>query len=142
MQVVTVTVRALATHDLSPGSNLLRAVGKEILVAGVNAACFALIMGGIASGLVPRLAPRPRAGRRHDLQHDVGGLAGTLIPLAVNHLGWDPAVSAGPSSRPRPTCFGFFSFLGWRRYSSCRGGWVQRENSNSRVIIYLTKPME
>jgi magnesium transporter len=40
------------------------------------------------------------------------GLAGTLIPLAVNHLGWDPAVSAGPFLTTTTDVLGFFSFLG------------------------------
>src|SRR5262249_10907853 len=42
MQVVTVTVRAIATHDLTPGSNLWRTIVKELLVAAMNAALFAL----------------------------------------------------------------------------------------------------
>ena len=43
-------VRALATRDLQPrGSNVWRVVGKEIVVAAINAAVFALIMGTVAS---------------------------------------------------------------------------------------------
>ena len=48
MQVVTVTVRALATRDLSPGSNIARAVGKEVMVNAMNAVIFAIIMGVVA----------------------------------------------------------------------------------------------
>jgi magnesium transporter len=112
MQVVTVTVRALATHDLSPGSNLLRAVGKEILVAGVNAAAFALIMGGIASAWFHDWHLGVVLGAAMIFNMMWAGLAGTLIPLAVNHLGWDPAVSAGPFLTTTTDVLGFFSFLG------------------------------
>jgi magnesium transporter len=112
MQVVTVTVRALATHDLSPGSNLLRAIGKEVLVAGVNAACFALIMGGIASAWFHDWHLGVVLGAAMIFNMMWAGLAGTLIPLAVNHLGWDPAVSAGPFLTTTTDVLGFFSFLG------------------------------
>ena len=137
MQVVTVTVRALATHDLSPGSNLLRAVGKEILVAGVNAACFALDHGRHRLGLVPRLASGRRAGRRHDLQHDVGGAGRHADPARRQPPRLGPGRQRrAPSSRPRPTCSASSRSSGWRRYSSFRSGGVQHENSKFKAIVF------
>jgi magnesium transporter len=112
MQVVTVTVRALATRDLSPGSNLLRAVGKEALVAIVNAAAFAAIMGGIAGLWFGDWHLGAVLAAAMIFNMIWAGLAGTLIPLALDHLGMDPAVSAGPFLTTTTDVLGFFSFLG------------------------------
>src|SRR5204863_6613444 len=48
MQVVTVTVRALATRELG-GTNMSRAIWKEILVGCINGIVFGGIMGSIAA---------------------------------------------------------------------------------------------
>jgi magnesium transporter len=40
------------------------------------------------------------------------GLAGTLIPLTLDRLGMDPAVSAGPFLTTTTDVLGFLSFLG------------------------------
>jgi magnesium transporter len=112
MQVVTVTVRALATRDLNPGSNLLRAVGKEALVAIVNAAAFAAIMGGIAGVWFGDWHLGAVLAAAMIFNMIWAGLAGTLIPLALDHLGMDPAVSAGPFLTTTTDVLGFFSFLG------------------------------
>jgi magnesium transporter len=112
MQVVTVTVRAIATRDLTPGSNLVRTIGKELMVAAMNASLFALIMGSIAAlwfhdwplGLV--------LGAAMIFNMMWAGLAGTLIPLTLARLGMDPAISAGPFLTTTTDVLGFFSFLG------------------------------
>jgi magnesium transporter len=112
MQVVTVTVRAIATRDLTPGSNLVRTITKELMVAAMNASLFALIMGGIAAlwfhdgplGLV--------LGAAMIFNMMWAGLAGTLIPLTLARLGMDPAISAGPFLTTTTDVLGFFSFLG------------------------------
>src|SRR5215510_12684063 len=48
MQVVTVTVRALATHDLT-AANALRVVAKELAVGGINGVVFAALLGTLAA---------------------------------------------------------------------------------------------
>ena len=40
------------------------------------------------------------------------GFAGTLIPLAMDRLGFDPAIGAGPFLTTTTDVLGFFSFLG------------------------------
>ncbi|HEV8388977.1 MAG TPA: magnesium transporter, partial [Dongiaceae bacterium] len=40
------------------------------------------------------------------------GMAGTLIPLAMDRLGLDPAIGAGPFLTTTTDVLGFFSFLG------------------------------
>jgi magnesium transporter len=49
VQVITVTVRALATRDITPTSNVWRIIGKEMLVGLMNALVFAAILGSIAA---------------------------------------------------------------------------------------------
>ncbi|MGH6958981.1 MAG: magnesium transporter, partial [Dongiaceae bacterium] len=112
MQVVTVTVRALATRDLTPGSNLLRTVGKELIVAGMNAGLFALIMGGIAAAWFHDWHLGFVLGAAMVFNMLWAGLAGTVIPLTLHRLGMDPAVSAGPFLTTTTDVLGFFSFLG------------------------------
>jgi magnesium transporter len=112
MQAVTVTVRALATRDLTPGSNIARAVGKELLVNAGNALVFAAVMGLVAGlwfenrdlGLVLAAAMI--------FNMAWAGLAGTVIPILLHRMELDPAVSAGPFLTTTTDVLGFFSFLG------------------------------
>lgn len=112
MQVVTVTVRALATRDLNPRGNVWRAVLKEMAVAAMNAPVFALIMGTIAALWFHSLALGAVLGAAMIFNMLWAGLAGTLIPLTLNRLGMDPAISAGPFLTTTTDVLGFFSFLG------------------------------
>jgi magnesium transporter len=112
VQVITVTVRALATKDITPSSNVLRIIGKELLVGLINACVFAVILGTIGAiwfgyfqlGLV-------LAGAMI-FNMVWAGFAGTMIPLIMDRLGFDPATGAGPFLTTTTDCIGFFSFLG------------------------------
>ncbi len=112
MQVVTVTVRAIATRDLAPGSNLARTIAKELMVAAMNASLFALIMGGIASLWFHDWALGLVLGAAMIFNMMWAGLAGTIIPLTLARFGMDPAISAGPFLTTTTDVLGFFSFLG------------------------------
>ncbi len=112
MQVVTVTVRALATRDLNPSSNVWRPVLKEMMVAAMNASVFALIMGTIAALWFHNLGLGAVLGAAMIFNMLWAGLAGTLIPLTLSRLGMDPAISAGPFLTTTTDVLGFFSFLG------------------------------
>jgi len=112
MQVVTVTVRALATRDLTPGANMWRTVGKELLVAAMNATAFAVIMGGVAAVWFHNIALGLVLAAAMIFNMMWAGLAGTLIPLGLARLGMDPAISAGPFLTTTTDVLGFFSFLG------------------------------
>ncbi len=110
-QSLTTTVRALAMRELT-WSNTLRAVGKEIAVAGLNGCVFALFSGGMVwwwygdPGLAGILALAML------LTLPVGSLVGTLAPLALLRLGVDPAVASGTFVAMAADVVGFFSFLG------------------------------
>lgn len=112
MQVVTVTVRALATRDLTPSNNVWRAVLKEVLIAAMNATVFAAIMGTIAAVWFSSPALGLVLGASMICNMLWAGLAGTLIPLTLSRLGMDPAISAGPFLTTTTDVLGFFSFLG------------------------------
>jgi magnesium transporter len=110
-QTMTVTVRALATRDLS-SANAWRIVRREILVGILNGAAFAVIIGVIAAtwfhvtdlGLVIGLAMVTVLA--------AAALGGILIPLLLTRLGVDPAVSSGPFVTTVTDVVGFLAFLG------------------------------
>lgn len=111
MQVVTVTVRALATRELSP-RNFMRLIGKEMGVGVINGVVFGLILGVLATlwfgnpmlGMVLTSAML--------LNMIWAGFAGTLIPITIERLGADPALAAGPLLTTTTDVLGFLAFLG------------------------------
>jgi len=110
-QTMTVTVRALATRELS-SSNALRIIRREMLVGLFNGIVFATILGFVAAfwfnvtdlGLVIALAMVTVL--------SAAAIGGILIPLLLTRLGVDPAVSSGPFVTTVTDVVGFLSFLG------------------------------
>jgi magnesium transporter len=110
-QTMTVAVRALATRQLSRG-NAGRVIRREVMVGAMNGLAFAVIMGVIAAiwfqvtdlGLVIGLAAVSVL--------TAAALGGILIPLLLERIGVDPAVSSGPFVTTITDVVGFFSFLG------------------------------
>ena len=112
VQVITVTVRALATREITPQSNLLRIVGKELVVGFLNALVFAAILGVVASVWFGHVELGFVLAGAMIFNMIWAGFAGTLIPLAMDRLGFDPAIGAGPFLTTTTDVLGFFSFLG------------------------------
>jgi len=110
-QTLTVAVRAIATHDLTP-SNAMRIVLRETLVGLVNGLVFAVIIGIVGVlwfgdpmlGLVLGLAMVANL--------LVAGMAGILVPITLDKLGADPALASGAFVTTVTDIVGFFSFLG------------------------------
>jgi magnesium transporter len=111
LQAMTVTVRALATRELT-AANALRVVGKETMVGFLNGAAFALLVGAIAAVWfdAPLIGAVIAAAMVTNML--IAGLAGTLIPLTLQRLGADPAVAATVFLTTVTDVFGFFAFLG------------------------------
>ncbi|MBL3702056.1 magnesium transporter [Sulfitobacter sp. BDSS02] len=111
-QSMTVAVRALATRDLT-GSNVWRVIRREVLVGVVNGTAFALTMGII--GLIwfgsVRLAIVIAAAMVINLV--MAGLAGTVIPIALEKFKVDPALASGTFVTTVTDVVGFFAFLGF-----------------------------
>lgn len=110
-QTLAVVVRAIATRELT-AANTWRTVFKEFLVGSINGLLFGLIMavgitlwyqdlrlGGImAAAMLVNLA--------------AAGLSGTLIPLALDRAGFDPAHSATVFLTTVTDVVGFAALLG------------------------------
>ncbi|MCH2163971.1 MAG: magnesium transporter [Marinovum sp.] len=110
-QSLTVAVRAMATKDLT-ASNLMRVIWREVAVGLINGVVFAVVMGIVGViwfgspglGLVIAVAMV--------INLVVAGLAGTVIPVALEKVGIDPALASGAFVTTVTDVVGFFAFLG------------------------------
>lgn len=110
-QTMTVAVRALATHDLTP-VNALRVVWRETAVGLVNGLMFALIMGAVAivwfgSGQLGMVI-----GAAMIVNLAAAALSGVMVPILLDRIGFDPAVSSGVFVTTVTDVVGFLAFLG------------------------------
>jgi magnesium transporter len=112
VQVITVTVRALATKEITPNSNVWRIIGKELLVGFMNACVFAAILGTLGGLWFGHIELGFILAGAMIFNMVWAGFAGTVIPLVMDRLGFDPATGAGPFLTTTTDCLGFFSFLG------------------------------
>ncbi len=110
-QTMTVAVRALATRDLGRG-NMFRVIVRETSVGLINGVAFGIIMGLVALAWfgVGKLGIVIATAMVFNLL--AAALAGILIPLALEHYGYDPAVSSGVFVTTVTDVIGFFAFLG------------------------------
>jgi magnesium transporter len=110
-QTMTVAVRALATHDLTP-INAARVVWRETAVGVLNGLLFSVIMAAVAVlwfgsgplGLV--------IGTAMVINLVAAALSGVMVPIVLDRLGLDPAVSSGVFVTTVTDVVGFFAFLG------------------------------
>ena len=110
-QTMTVTVRALATRDLT-AQNALRVVMREVSVGAVNGVIFGCAMALVAALWfgVPMLAlviALAMLGTQI-----AAALGGIVIPMALDRIGIDPALASGPFVTTVTDVVGFFAFLG------------------------------
>lgn len=110
-QTLTVTVRALATKELTR-TNAARVIGKEVLVGVLNGALFAVITGAVAWVWFGGVTLGVVIGAAMVVNLAVAGLAGATIPLLLARLGVDPAVGSGVFLTTVTDVVGFFAFLG------------------------------
>lgn len=110
-QTMTVSVRALATRELNP-ANIARVVTREAVVGLINGLTFAVFLSLLAVywfgagqlGVVIAMAII--------INMLAAALAGIFIPLALDRLGFDPAVASTVFVTTVTDVVGFFSFLG------------------------------
>jgi len=110
-QTLAVVVRALATNQLTE-SNTIRMILREFRIAAANGAMLGvligcgtlLIFGNPGLALVIALAMV--------INNLVAGLAGVLVPVTLDRLDVDPAVSSAVFVTTMTDVMGFFSFLG------------------------------
>ena len=109
-QTMTVTVRALATKDLDI-YNAGRVIRREVLVGLLNGSIVALII-GVVAGLWFR---NPDLGyviaTAMVINMLAAALGGILIPLLLDRLGADPAISSSIFTTMITDVIGFLAFL-------------------------------
>ncbi len=110
-QTLTVTVRALATKELT-STNAMRVVGKELVVGIINGLLFAVLTGGVAWAWFGNPMLGGVIAMAMVVNMIVAGLAGTTIPLALDRFGADPAVASSVFLTTLTDVVGFFAFLG------------------------------
>jgi magnesium transporter len=110
-QTMTVAVRALATRELN-ARNMARFASREVAVGLLNGASFALIVGIVSYlwfgtamlGVVIALALV--------INLMAAAVAGVVIPIALDRLDYDPAVSSTVLVTTVTDVVGFLAFLG------------------------------
>ncbi|MEP7350665.1 MAG: magnesium transporter [Sphingorhabdus sp.] len=119
-QTLAVTVRALATNQLTQ-SNTMRSIWREIRVALLIGATVALIA-GLGSGLIFQnwlLAGVIAAAILCNIT--LAGLSGVAIPVLLDRLDQDPAVSSSIFVTMITDSMGFLIFLGLAVFSGLAG---------------------
>ena len=110
-QTMTVTVRALATKELNP-ANIVRVVMRETTVGLINGFAFALIMSLVVFAWFGTEQLGLVIGSAMIINMLAAALAGIFIPLALDRMGFDPAVASTVFVTTVTDVVGFFSFLG------------------------------
>lgn len=110
-QALTVAVRALAMREVS-NINSFRVIWKETMVGVLNGAAFALIIGIITVLWFENLKLGIIIAVAMILNLVVAGLFGAGIPIFLNRMGSDPAVSSTVLLTTVTDVIGFFAFLG------------------------------
>ena len=110
-QTMAVTVRAIATNQLTD-SNTWRTIRREIRVALLNGATIALVIGiGVTAVFQnAQLGAVIAAAMMTNIL--VAGLAGVLVPVTLDRMRTDPAVSSSIFVTMTTDSMGFFAFLG------------------------------
>ena len=110
-QSLTVTVRALATRDLTD-ANVWRVIRRELTVGLLNGLVFATVLGVI--GMLWFHSPMLGAviGMALVCNMIIAGFAGTVVPVVLDKVGVDPALASGTFVTTTTDVMGFFIFLG------------------------------
>lgn len=109
-QTLTVAVRALATKELN-AANILSTIWREIAVGLVNGVAFFIVIGLITYFWFHDPAMALVAGLAMIINLFAAAVAGILLPLALDWLGFDPAASSVVFLTTVTDCVGYFSFL-------------------------------
>ena len=114
-QSLTVVVRQLALGEIS-NRDAFRTIKKEVVISLINGFIFAVVMGIIALLWfhIPMLGVV--IGLSMIINLFVAGLFGSLIPLLLKLLGFDPAIGSTVVLTTFTDVVGFFSFLALAKY--------------------------
>ncbi|MDQ2877578.1 MAG: magnesium transporter [Pseudomonadota bacterium] len=110
-QTLAVVVRALATNQLT-SSNTLRMIVREFKIAAANGVLLGVLIGIGAYVLYGRADLAIVFGAAILIDNLTAGLSGVLVPITLERMKIDPAVSSAVFVTMMTDCMGFFSFLG------------------------------
>ena len=110
-QSLTVTVRALATKDLT-ASNAWRIIRRESMVGLINGLVFAAIVGAVGGIWFSSAALGAVLGLAMIITMFAAALSGILIPIGLERAGVDPALASGVFVTTVTDVVGFLAFLG------------------------------
>ena len=110
-QTMTVTVRALATRELGP-ANIVRVVIRETAVGLINGFLFAMLLAIVAYFWFGTDVLGPVIAVAMVVNLLAAAVAGIIIPLTLDRMGFDPAVASTVFVTTVTDVVGFFSFLG------------------------------
>jgi magnesium transporter len=110
-QTMAVTVRALATRDLT-ARNALRVVRREVAVGALNGMVFGLLLALIAGVWFGQPLLAVVLGSALLMTLAAAAFAGIVIPMGLERAGIDPALASGPLVTTLTDIVAFFTFLG------------------------------
>ena len=111
MQTLAVTIRAIATKELSSG-NLTKIVTKEFIIGILNGLIFAVITGLIVQLWFKEINLSILIAVSMVLNMIVAGLFGILVPVSLKKFNIDPAIASSVFVTTITNVIGFLSFLG------------------------------
>jgi len=115
MQTLAVTIRALASKELSSG-NLNKVITKEFVIGILNGIIFAFITGVIVHIWFREFNLSILIAISMILNMMVAGLFGILIPVTLKKFNVDPAIASSVFVTTITDVIGFLSFLGLGAY--------------------------
>lgn len=119
-QTMAVTVRALATNQLTQ-ANTLRAIRREIQVAMLNGLTIAAVLGTAVALVFQNPLLGGVIATAMLLNIVIAGGAGVLVPLTLDRLRADPAVASSIFVTMTTDSMGFLVFLGLATVSGLTG---------------------
>lgn len=111
VQSIAVMVRSMALGDLGSGGKI-RAVIKEGTVGLMNGTAIGLLAGSVVWAMWGDVRLGILIAIAMFVNLIVAGLVGTIIPLVLRRLKFDPALSSGPLATTFTDVCGFLTFLG------------------------------
>ena len=115
MQTLAVTIRSLATKELSAG-NFRKVVGKEFFIGILNGIIFAIITGVIVQLWFKEINLSILIAVSMVLNMIAAGLFGILVPVSLKKFNIDPAIASSVFVTTITDVIGFLTFLGLGAY--------------------------
>ena len=115
MQTLAVTIRSLATKELSSG-NFGKVISKEFFIGILNGIIFAIITGVIVQIWFKEKNLSILIAVSMVLNMIVAGLFGILVPVSLKKFNIDPAIASSVFVTTITDVIGFLTFLGLGAY--------------------------